>query len=75
MSSSTRIKTRDGVLIDEVYQSPVDRYEVRFHRLFLLIILVPVALIIGYVSWSVTTDRPVTYSEHYRAFQVWLYRQ
>ena len=69
MSSSTRIKTRDGVLIDEVYQSPVDRYEVRFRKLFLLIILVLVALIIGYVIWSVTTDRPVTYSnitEHFK---------
>jgi hypothetical protein len=69
MSSSTRIKTRDGVLIDEVYQSPVDRYEVRFRRLFLLIVLVLVALIIGFVVWSVTADRPVTYSnitEHFK---------
>ena len=39
MSSRTRIKTRDGVLIDEMYQSPVDRYEVRFRKLFLLITL------------------------------------
>jgi RoxA-like, cytochrome c-like len=69
MRSSTRIKTRDGVLIDEVYQSPVDRYEVRFGKLFLLIALLMVALIIGYVIWSVTSDRPVTYSnitEHFK---------
>ena len=69
MSSRTRIKTRDGVLIDEVYQSPVDRYEVRFRMLFLLIVLVLAALIIGYVIWSVTADRPVTYSnitEHFK---------
>jgi mono/diheme cytochrome c family protein len=69
MSSRTRVKTRDGVLIDEVYQSPVDRHEVRFRRFFLLSVLVVVALLIGYVIWSVTADRPVTYSditEHFR---------
>jgi hypothetical protein len=69
MSSRTRIKTRDEVLIDEVYQSPVDRYEVRFRTLFLLIVLVLAALIIGYVIWSVTADRPVTHSnitEHFK---------
>ena len=58
-----------GDLIDEVYQSPVDRYEVRFRKLVLLIILVLLALIIGYVIWSVMADRPVTYSnitEHFK---------
>jgi hypothetical protein len=69
MNSRTRIKTRDGVLIVEVYQSPVDRYEVRFRTLFLLIVLVLAALIIGYVIWSITADRPVTHSnitEHFK---------
>jgi hypothetical protein len=63
MSSSTRVKTRDGVLVDEVYQSPVDRYQVRFRTTVPLIAFVLVALIIGYVLWSVTADRPVTYSD------------
>ena len=69
MRSSTRIKTTDRVLLDDVYQSPVDRYEVRFRRLLLLIALLIVALLIGYVIWSLTADRPVTYSditEHFK---------
>jgi hypothetical protein len=69
MSSSTRVNTSDGALVDEVYQSPVDRYQVRFRTTVLLIALVLVALIIGYVVWAVTADRPVTYSditEHFK---------
>jgi mono/diheme cytochrome c family protein len=69
MSSRSRIKTRDGVLIDEVYRSPIDRYQVRFRITLLLIIMAIAALLIGYVIWSLTADRPVTYSnitEHFK---------
>jgi cytochrome c5 len=62
MSSRTRVKTRDRVLTDEIYQSPVDRSEVRCRRLFVLITLLIAALIIGAGMWSITADRPVTYS-------------
>src|SRR5262245_40865344 len=69
MSSQSRIKTRDGILIDEIYQSHVDRHEVRCRCVLLLIILAIAALNIVYLIWSLTADRPVTYSnitEHFK---------
>ncbi len=69
MSSSTRLKTQDRVLLDDIHQSPVDRYEARFRRTLLLIALLIVALIIGYLVWKVNADRPVSYlniTEHFK---------
>jgi len=46
MSKHTyRIKIKGGTFIDEVYESPVDKHQVRFRRYILLLIAVLVAAI------------------------------
>ncbi len=70
MSDETRIQTTDRVLVDEVRQSPVDRYLARHRRraawALLLIVLLAVAV------WLVrrfSIDRPVDYRSDVEQFK------
>lgn len=52
--SETHTKTGEGVLVDVVRESPVDRYLLRFRRKVLWIVLVIVLLL---VAWCLVRDR------------------
>jgi hypothetical protein len=58
-----RTRTRDGVLVDQVRQSPVDSnlYRTRRKMLWLLAIAV-VLVVVAWLAWRFTADRPVDYS-------------
>src|SRR5947209_7678153 len=50
MPDETRIKTKDGYLVDGLYKSPVDRYESRFRaRIF----WIPTIILLAIVLWLV----------------------
>lgn len=63
MRRYTRTKTKDGVLVDLIRKTPVDRHQLRFRRRVLLLLLLVVALLVGWVSWRFLSDRPVDYSD------------
>ena len=48
--SQTHTKTGEGTLVDEVRESPVDKYLLRFRRKVLLVLLV-IVIVIGVWCW------------------------
>jgi mono/diheme cytochrome c family protein len=59
----SRIQTKDGVLTDQIYESPVDRQEHRFRRTVLWVIAAIVVIVVALLCWRFLSDRPVTYSD------------
>jgi len=53
--SEVRIKFLDRVVVDNVYENAVDRYQARARRRNAIIFLVIVAIAIGIIVWRVTT--------------------
>lgn len=49
MSKRTyRIKIKDGYCVDDVYESPVDKYQVRFRRRIIWLAVIVVAMCIAW---------------------------
>ena len=68
-SRINRVKTRDEVLVDNIYESPVDRYELRARRRNVLVLLVLVLVLAVWIVGSLRVDRPVAYDdiiEHFK---------
>jgi hypothetical protein len=63
MSDESVIKTAEGKLVDEIYSSPVDRWQHRARVLVTLITLAVIALIAIYLIWYFTSDSTRKYSE------------
>jgi hypothetical protein len=65
-----KTRTQDRVLVDEVLESPVDRWLFRLRKILLLALIVLVIVIVGArLAWRFLADRPVTYSaieEHFK---------
>ncbi|MBV8809854.1 MAG: c-type cytochrome, partial [Acidobacteriaceae bacterium] len=69
MSDEMIIKTGEGKLVDEVYESPVDRWQHRVRGLVMLIVLAVIALIVIYLLWYFVSDHTREYSdiqEHFK---------
>ncbi len=66
----THTRTGEGTLKDVVRESPVDRYlEHRRLKTFIILVLLVVAVLVGWLIWRFTSDRPVVYSgigEHFK---------
>jgi Cytochrome C oxidase, cbb3-type, subunit III len=60
--SKLRVKTEEGVLVDDVRESPVDKYEYRFRRWWLLSILLVIVVVVASLVAYFTADSPVEYS-------------
>ncbi|MGC2661868.1 MAG: hypothetical protein WA324_28245 [Bryobacteraceae bacterium] len=63
------IKTGEGELVDEVYSSPVDRWQHRTRGLMALIAFAGIALIAIYLLWYFTSDSTHKYAdiqEHFK---------
>jgi hypothetical protein len=59
--SETHTKTAQGVLVDEVRESPVDKYLLRFRRRVVwALLLIVLALAAGYYFFCRTEDRPAS---------------
>lgn len=67
--SELRTKTRDEVLVDQLREDPVDRWLLRRRRWIVWTIVVIVVLVVGWLAWRLTADRPVDYAdaaEHFK---------
>ena len=67
--SQAKTRCKDRVVVDEVWESPVDRWILRFRRRVLLGVVIVVALIGAWLAWKFLSDRPVTYAsaeEHFK---------
>src|SRR5712692_6009387 len=66
----SRTKTGAGILIDEIRQTPVDRYQSRFRRKELILLLLVIVILAAiYLVWFFASDRPVDYGnveEHFK---------
>src|SRR5215813_4387126 len=66
----SRTKTGEGILSDQVYQTPVDRYQARFRRKELILLLLAIViLVVIYLVGFFNSDRPVDYhsvKEHFK---------
>ena len=56
-SRINRVKTRDEVLVDNIYESPVDRHELRARRRNVLVLLVLVLVLAVWIVGSLRVDR------------------
>lgn len=56
--SETHTKTGEGVLVDAVRESPVDKYLLRFRRKVLLVLLVIVVLLAAWCLLRRDADEP-----------------
>jgi hypothetical protein len=56
--SQTHTKTGEGTLVDEVRESPVDKYLMRFRRKVLLVLLVIVILLGVWCYFRCAGDKP-----------------
>ena len=68
-SRINRVKTRDEVLVDNIYESPVDRHELRARRRNVLVLLVLVLVLAVWIVGSLRVDRPAAYNdiiEHFK---------
>lgn len=69
MGDEMVIKTSEGKLVDEIYESPVDHWQHRVRGLALLIVLAVIATVAIYLVWYFTSDRTREYSdiqEHFK---------
>jgi hypothetical protein len=69
MSDETIIRTAEGDLVDQVYSSPVDRYQLRFRRILLLAVVFAVVVVAVALLGYFLADRPVAYDdirEHFK---------
>ncbi len=55
--SQTHTKTGEGTLVDEVRESPVDKYLLRFRRKVLLVLLV-IVILLGVWCWFRCRNEP-----------------
>jgi hypothetical protein len=63
------IKTSEGTLFDEIYESPVDQWQHRVRRWMLVILLLLIAFIAIYLLWYFGSDRTAKYAdilEHFK---------
>jgi hypothetical protein len=68
MSSESRVRTKNGVLVDAIRQSPVDRQVRKYRRALLLGVLAIIVLILAVFIARFSKDRPMTFAddrEHY----------
>src|SRR5271170_254053 len=56
MADETIIQTGEGELVDEVYSSPVDRWQHRARRWVLVVALLLLAAVVVYLFWYFTVD-------------------
>ncbi len=68
--SEERTRTATGTLTDEVRENPVDKYLAKSRRKrFCYLLLLIVLVVVGWLVWRFTSDRPVVYAdidEHYK---------
>jgi len=67
--AKSKVITKDRVLIDEVQESPVDRHELRFRRIIVWGFLGIVILVVVWLAWRFSSDRPSTFKtaeEHFK---------
>ncbi len=67
--AKSKVITKDRVLIDEVQESPVDRHELRFRRIIVWGFLGIVILVVVWLAWRFSSDRPLTFKtaeEHFK---------
>jgi len=58
-----KTRTKDRILVDEVQESPVDRWLFRLRKILLLALIALVILVVvGRLAWRFLGDRPATYS-------------
>jgi hypothetical protein len=51
MSNVTRVQTKGKIIVDQVYESPVDQYQLRARRRNLLILVAVVILVFVIRRW------------------------
>ena len=64
-----KTRTKDRILIDDVRESPVDRWLFRLRKIVGLVILALVILIVAWLAWRFLSDRPMAYGppeEHFK---------
>jgi hypothetical protein len=70
MGSEVHTRFKNRVLSDTVQKTPVDRYELRFRKILLFILLIILVLILGALfMWRFVKDEPIDYSrieEHFK---------
>jgi hypothetical protein len=69
MSDRMVIKTAEGKLVDNVFESPVDQWQHGFRRWIILIVLGLIGLIAIYLIWYFTSDRTEEHAdilEHFK---------
>jgi len=67
--SRLRVLTNQGILVDDVIASPVDRHEYNFRLRWILTAVILVAVILLYLVWYFRADSPITYNnvvDHYK---------
>jgi hypothetical protein len=50
--SETRVRFQDRVLVDNMYENAVDRYQLKARRRNAIVLLVLVAIIVAVVVWK-----------------------
>jgi Cytochrome c len=69
MPDKTVIHTLSGNLVDEVFSSPVDRWQHNLRRIIILILVALVSVTVVFLILYFTSDRPTLYSdiqEHFK---------
>jgi hypothetical protein len=69
IDGTTKVRAKDQVLVDNVYASPVDKYEYRARRTGCLVILALILLLVIWAIWRFNRDTTQHYSnivEHFK---------
>lgn len=69
MADRMTIATKDGPLVDDLHESPVDRYQSALRAWIFWTPVVILLLLGGYLIWYVTLDRPVEHAEALEHFK------
>ncbi len=63
MANTMTVLSTEGPLVDNVLQSPVDRYQHSFRRTWMLIKVALLLMVAAYLVWYFTLDRPEKHAE------------
>lgn len=69
MADETIIQTGEGKLVDEIYTSPVDRWQHRARRWVIVLALLLLVALAVYLFWYFTVDTPIQHAdirEHFK---------
>ena len=50
--SETRVRFKDRVLVDNLYENAVDRYQLRARRRNVILLLIAVVVVVSVVIWK-----------------------